>query len=355
MPLNVAIIGAGLSGLACAHRLTQLGVTPRVFEEDREVGGFFPVAEALLEVLYRPVDDPLRALAERYDLYVHPQQSITRFVLESTHERAVLEGFRGFVLMRGRHPDSLERQMARQVEVPIEYGPTDLRSIARESDYVVVATGDPKVVSQVQPWYRDLSGQLAVATIHGSFLPREALVWFGRDFAPEGYGFLLPWSGDQATLSIAVPEHVGDVEVLWQRFLPRLDFDFEVDDVKTIHNFQSGHVEKNRIGNFLFVGNAGGTLMPFMGFGIWDSLLSGFWAAEAIVQKKDFNRMMRPIAASYRRSLGMRRLFARLHDPGLDRLVRMLGAPLGQWLVTRSRLDVLKWAGTVAALGVRDT
>lgn len=353
--MKVSIIGAGLSGLSCAHRLVQLGVTPRIYEEDESVGNFHPVGEALLEMLYRPIEDPIMALSSQYDLYLHPQQTVTRMEVFAPHAHAVLEGFQGFVVMRGDHEDSLEKQLARQIDVPIEYGPTDLRRIARDSDYVVVATGDPEMVSQVQPWYTDSSGDVAVATVRGDFTPQQLTTWFGHDFAPKGYGFMLPWAKHEATLAVVIPRQAGDVEALWPRFLGKLRFDFEVTDFITVRNFQSGHIEKSQIGNMLFIGNAGGALMPFMGFGNWDAILSGIWAAEAIVNKQDFNQRMQPIRRGYRRSLGMRRLFSGLSDASLDRLVGLLSSSAGQYVLIRSRLNLLRVAGILASLGVRDT
>ncbi|MGA9569562.1 MAG: FAD-dependent oxidoreductase, partial [Candidatus Acidiferrales bacterium] len=38
-PTHVAIIGAGISGLACAYRLQQLGVEVTVFESNDSAGG----------------------------------------------------------------------------------------------------------------------------------------------------------------------------------------------------------------------------------------------------------------------------------------------------------------------------
>lgn len=44
-PLKVAVIGAGISGLACAHRLQQLGVDVTVFESNSAAGGMIDSVE----------------------------------------------------------------------------------------------------------------------------------------------------------------------------------------------------------------------------------------------------------------------------------------------------------------------
>ena len=39
MPPTIAVIGAGLAGLTCAHALREAGLAPRVFEKSRGLGG----------------------------------------------------------------------------------------------------------------------------------------------------------------------------------------------------------------------------------------------------------------------------------------------------------------------------
>lgn len=48
--MKVAIMGAGLSGLACAIRLEQLGIYPDIFEKRGSIGDRFVNGEVLLTI-----------------------------------------------------------------------------------------------------------------------------------------------------------------------------------------------------------------------------------------------------------------------------------------------------------------
>lgn len=62
--MDVAIMGAGLSGLACAITLEKNGITPTIFESRSQVGDRFINAEAFLPVFERPIRDNYAYLSD---------------------------------------------------------------------------------------------------------------------------------------------------------------------------------------------------------------------------------------------------------------------------------------------------
>lgn len=119
--IKTAIMGAGLSGLACAITLEQHGINPVIFENRSQVGDRFVNGEILLSILSRPINDCIAYLADSYGIYLHPLSNIGTLAIHSKLERANIKGNLGFTNIRGREEDSFEKQLARQVKSKIHF------------------------------------------------------------------------------------------------------------------------------------------------------------------------------------------------------------------------------------------
>ncbi|MCR3922120.1 MAG: NAD(P)-binding protein, partial [Firmicutes bacterium] len=94
--MKIAIMGAGLSGLACAITLEQNGLFPDIFEHRRVVGDRFVNGEILLSLLNRPVLDSIAYFSEKHNIYLHPTANIKKLLLHSEQQQATIEGHLGF-------------------------------------------------------------------------------------------------------------------------------------------------------------------------------------------------------------------------------------------------------------------
>ncbi|QSO54523.1 FAD-dependent oxidoreductase [Alicyclobacillus curvatus] len=349
--MKVAIMGAGLSGLACAIELERNGIEPFIFEKRSIVGDRFVNGEVLLSMFARPIQDEIQYLSEEHNIYLQPTANISRFVMASRRKTAVLEGRIGFSNIRGRHENSFEQQLKNQLKAPIHcdscYTYEDLLA---EYTHVVVATGDASHANSIVGYDTDLSVTLMGRSVQGSFSRYTIYSWFDERFAPKGHGYLIPYSETEANIVIAYPEY-GDVqtdsqEQMWTLFQNRVETDLNQSLITTdsfhIHGYPMGTAHFPRVGNTFFVGNNLGSLMPFFGFGQFTSILSGIYAARDICGRGSYEESIKGIQQSYRASLVMRRAFEKLNDDSLDLLVQKLSGRWGHWLLT-TRHDVLKW------------
>jgi flavin-dependent dehydrogenase len=185
--MEVAILGAGLSGLSCAITLEKFDVTPTIFEKRGCPGDRFVNAEALFSVLNRPVKDCLKFLKEQYDITLTPIDTVNRLVIHSKNKEGTIDGNIGYTNLRGRHENSFENQLSKQVKSKIEFNSThEYDEIAKNFEYVVLSTGDGDYALKLDNYRCDVTCTLKGATVEGTFLTDTPHVWFNYEILPKG-------------------------------------------------------------------------------------------------------------------------------------------------------------------------
>lgn len=349
--MKIAIMGAGLSGLSCAIVLEQHGLSPVIFEQRKMVGDRFVNGEILLSLLNRPVFDSLAYFAEQYGVFLHPVGNIKKLILHSEKKQAIINGHLGFTNIRGRHENSFESQLARQVKSKIIYHSRyTYEQLVKDFTHVVLATGDAAYATKIQDYRQDLTVTLKGATVSGSFDPYTVAAWLNHRLAPKGYGYLIPFSEKEANIVIAFPEYPENIRLdphaLWERFFQRVCEDLGV-NLKITDNFEiSGYIigicPYPRIGNTFFTGNCFGSIMPFLGFGQFAAILTGVYAAHDLCGLGAYQKLTMPLRHSYENSLVLRRSMEKLSNPQMDMLVEKLNGPLGNMLFNSKHHDPLK-------------
>jgi flavin-dependent dehydrogenase len=351
--MKIAIMGAGLSGLACALTLEKHGIEPTIYERRSRVGDRFVNGEVLLSIFVHPVRDCIASLSDKYGIYLQPTSPIQKMTIHSQRETAVIEGPLGFINIRGRHEDSFEAQLGRQVRSKFHYeSDRSYEDLVKEYTHVIVATGDGDDAKRNRNFREDLTVSISGATVEGRFDRFEVQTWLDYDIAPFGYGYLIPYSETEANVVVALPDKPGDreddLERIWDAIYKKVQGELgqalPVTDSFRIRRYPMGICESARVGNTFYIGNNFGSMMPFLGFGQYNAILTGVFAAYEVCGLGSYEQLSGPLRKSYEHSLVLRRAMENVTDEGLDRIVSLLSGRLGDKLFLANALNPLKLA-----------
>ncbi|WP_202080947.1 NAD(P)/FAD-dependent oxidoreductase [Caldalkalibacillus salinus] len=351
--MDIAIMGAGLSGLSAAITLEKYGVKPTIFEKRREVGDRFVNAEALLPILDLPIDDEIAYFSETFGLYLKPSSNIRNLTIHSENESTTLEGKLGFVNIRGRHEDAFEKQLEKQVQSEIHFhSEHTYEALLREYSHVILATGDAEYSAKIQPFDTDLTVSLKGATVAGHFDRFHVHVWLNHHYAPKGYAYLLPFSDEEANIVIAYPDYPENTEKemaayfepFYQEVQDIFDQTLRITDQFQIRNYVIGMCQYPRIGNTFFVGNNFGSIQPFLGFGQFVAVLTGVCAARDILGLGHYEEDIHQVMKDYKHSLVMRQTLEKMSNAHYDFIVKNMNQEIFSRMLSARRFNSLKYA-----------
>ncbi|CAM3275434.1 NAD(P)/FAD-dependent oxidoreductase [Sporolactobacillus spathodeae] len=355
--MKVAIMGAGLSGLSAAIILERYGVSPVIFEKRSQAGDRFINAEAMLSLLTRPIIDPIRYLSEEFQIFLKPISHINPIIIHSENVQTIINEHVGFTNIRGRNKNSFEAQLASQVTSKIRFNAeVSYEDLLEKFTHVIMATGDASYAIKLHNYREDLSVSLKGATVEGVFTRSEVSVWLDNNLAPKGYAYLIPFSDTEANIVVAVPDLTNEVDETitdyWNRFYDllksHLNQSLKITDQFQITNYKIGICDSPRIGNTFFTGNCFGAIMPFLGFGQFESILTGIYAAYDICGLGKYDALTEPLRKSYQHSLILRRGMEALNNQAFDFIVARMNGYLGKQLFKPSGHDPLKWLSYLA-------
>lgn len=343
-PLRVAVVGAGISGMACALELERHGISPHVFEMRPRVGLVFSLVGATLQMFSRPRRDEFEYLRREYHISLAPLAPWRRVDMRAPNKRAVVEGKLGYFFLRGRDAGSIQNQLAAGLRTPVFYScRADPLALARAYDYVVVASGDIQTAQIFGSWQNMATAWVHGATVLGDFDPNALIMWLNTNFSKSIYAYLVPFNSRRASLVNIVQARTREEgDQYWQRFLEiarppgRISLEFNM-----VHHV--GRMYPHQVGNILFAGIAGGFLEQFLGFGLVPCLKSGVLAARAIVTGQSYEELLRPLNHELDRVAVLRELLQPVDNDTLDRLVWLLGLPGVRHLVYNTNIDVMKY------------
>ena len=351
MPPKVAIMGAGLAGLACAHELKRHGIEPTVFELRHRVGERFPNVEALAGLIQRPQNDAF-AYFERLGFSLRPTAPLNRLIVHGPTTRASFSGNLGHITIRGHWPCSWETQIAAQVRPEILFERNeDWRNLAADYDYVVVATGDAIIPESLGLWRRTVNTHIKGVVLAGRFDPGQIEMWFNTDYTKTSYGYLGPFDDRRACAAVCLPDATPEeLDRCLARFLAGAEIaGREILEFKT-EGYPTGVCSPLQRDNLFFVGNNGGFVDPAFGFGQFDSLISGLMAGRAIARRQDYARLVAPQVARMRCFLRIRAYLNTLENDDFDRAIWLAGRAPVKATLFGLNLDYFGLLGRVLAL-----
>ena len=203
--MRVAIIGAGVSGLACAHELERHGIMPDIFEQRRRVGDLFAHMAVALQILHRPVKDQLKDLKENYHISLKPANVLKKITMHTPKVTGSIYGNLGYLMLKGQSENAVSNQLLKQVKSPVYYNTrAEYTKLAREYDYVVVATGGREITSILGCWEDVSLNWVMGSTVLGSFDPNAMMMWLNTEYAGSSYAYLTPFNRKSASLVLIV-------------------------------------------------------------------------------------------------------------------------------------------------------
>lgn len=327
--MNVAIIGAGVSGLSCAIELERHGIKPVIFEKRAHVGEALDYAVIWPRIMNRPRMDPLKYLKKEYALELTPKNHIKRMVMLSPSKRAVERGSLGYIFKRGYGNDAVEKQLLNYLKSPISFNKyIEAADIKSEFDYVVVANADNITAKKFGIWTDTFNANIRVATVLGKFRTGDVVMWLDTEYTKNGFSYLIPKSAKEASMVQIVNGITGyELDYYWKEFLFSENIDYYISGT-TDAEHDCGFVQPMQVGNLLFVGNAAGLTDDLIGCGGLNAIESGVLAARAMVYGKDYNTLAEPIFSDIVKIHEFRKAFNSLDNNNLDSLIKVLGLPL---------------------------
>jgi flavin-dependent dehydrogenase len=333
--MKIAIIGAGLAGLSCAHELEKHGIKPSVYERNSYIGDQIKHVSALIEILNRPIRNIFKYIGEEYGINLKPIDVLTKFTHFSPNKTTVINGNLGYFL--------------KKTELRLNQAP-DLEQLAGDNDYVIVANGNSIYTETLGCWQTWLNTYIRGAVILGDFDPHELKVWINKNYCKRGYAYLTPFNEKRASL-ILITSDVNEKEIdhFWELFLYTENLKYTItEEYKLEHT--SGFVYPLKTGNILFAGNAGGAIDPFLGFGQFNSITQGIMAARSIVFNQDYENLVGKIIHKNLNLLQIRKAYDMLDNNGYDMLIKSLGLPGIKHVAYYTPLDVVKALSTLLKL-----
>lgn len=352
--MKVAIIGAGISGLAAGLVLEKNGFQSDIYEQNAVVSDHYSHVGVVLNMAYRRITkDPLTYLNNLLTTELTPLETINNLVIHSKNSQAnIKREVIGHSFINGMESNSIQNQILQQFKyTKILYEqrktPEELR---HKYDYVIVATGsrseDYMADKYLKDWQQYLVAYSRVAKLYGKFEPNTATVWANKEVLRDGYGFLVPFSRQIASLYVTVP-HIDGWEELnscWKNFLKS---EAILEQYTLLGTYDRTHVSayssSSTWENCLFVGDQGCFLDPFLGLGAVTAVASGAMAAKAIIENTSYDKLVKEQKEIISIMAKMRNLYDSIDDTIFDRVVSAEDYSLIKKLIYGTNIDWLKY------------
>lgn len=349
--MKIAIIGAGLGGLACALECERLGIIPDVFERDESAGWPWYCIVHWLNLLHRDKGDIRDYFREKYNIDIRPINPCKELVMKGPDTKINISGNLGYLIRRGKQVDSIENQLYRSLKrTPVHFNrPADYKELSKKYDYVVVATGKDTVPKELGIWQDYGLVHLRGGLAYGAFKPTSTTVYFNEKYAGRGFARLGPINTTQAIIGMCqIGDSEYEIDSLYKDFLEfegleDLEFNYKF----SIPMWSTGKVSKFKIDNILLVGRSAGLTERLLGTGAVEALISGVLAARSMIKGKDYNSLVQPLQDHIENISALRTPFEKLDNDGLNNLLRAIGTPGIKQLIYNTNINLTDIVGSI--------
>lgn len=350
--MKVAIIGAGLSGLCCAHELEQLNIEPVVYEKRSYVSQIYPHVSCILKAAHRPVRDSLRYFNNNMNISVTPLNTVNTIIHHSPKKTVIIKGRFGYFFKHLNDSDSFSNQVysslkSTHIKTSRE---GDFKKLAKQYDYVVAATGSSAAAEEVGCWQEWQQFYTKGAVILGNFDPNTLIIWLNKDYCKNGYAYLAPFSKKKASLVLVVTDvNERDTDQYWKTFIYRENIQYDIiEEFRFEH--KSGYVYPLKYNNLLFVGNAAGGYEPFFGAGHVNAVTMGVCAARSIAKGTDYAMQIKDSIERNKKIKKCMNKFSRLDNNDYDKIVGATGLPGMKHLLYGFPVDTSKYGTYISQI-----
>ena len=347
--MRVAVIGAGIAGLSCAIVLEKNGILPTVFEKTSFIGEREQHVGAILNIMNRPVKDPLKYIKQTFDIEITPINTVNILTHYSPNQKTSITGNFGYFTKRDQEENSIKKQLFAQLkktEVLLNRE-VNYKQLIGEYDYVVAADGKPDIAEELGCWTDWIRGYIKGAVIEGEFNPNELVIWLDQTYCKNGYAYLTPFSSKKASISLYVPyTDVNEIDHYWDKFIQKEQIKSRIVETFKVYHC-SGQVYPHRVDNLFLAGNTGGAIDPFLGFGQIKSISMGGMAARAIIEGSDYEKLIRQFYKSTLNLYELRKSFNTITNKQFDFIVKSLGFPGVKLIIYDTPLNVIKYGAFV--------
>lgn len=357
--MKVAIVGAGVSGLACAYRLNQLGVKPVIFEKKSVIGESMNLWGMHLKCFNTISSSPLHYFKKKYGLKIKPVDTIKKLTMRTANREVNIKGNLGCIFLRGMEQDSLELQLFNQVQadfymdtcIPDSF----IADMEKQFDFLVISTGNLDFADRAGLVEESFVYLVRSGIVEGEFRPGKVISWLNMEFTSNSFIYLIPVNRNRAMITMLIGDiSQSELDYYWKRLL--LMEDITGNMISTIDcNFHCGRVKVNPFGNVYHIGNAGGMTDDFVGFGIVNGIAAGIMAADAIVLGKNFEQSIKPIKNQVNQLHNLRVVSNSQNNRTWQYLVSIMGLPGIRHAVYKYSLINYSSLGALAGLFIKNS
>lgn len=317
--MKVAIIGSGISGLACAHELKRHGIIPTVFEKKAYIGEVLELPAIQLDIFDTAVKNPVKYLNKKFGIDITPHYEVNEIVMVSPTKTHTVKGRMGTVILRGREKGFLTIQLKEATEISTTVNTfAKIEEIKNEFDHIFIGTGTLEIPMQMNLASVQFDAQVRIASVLGDFKTNSIKLWMNTKYAKHGYAYLVANYYNSACLVLAVDNiKANELDYYWNEFLSTENINYDIIETKDLRHI-IGSVNPVHVDNLYFIGNSGGFLDSMLGFGAMSAMISGATAANCMINGLDYNVAMKKTRKDIMAKYEFRKMFNTFDNDAMD-------------------------------------
>lgn len=352
--MKIAIIGAGLAGLSCAFECERLGIYPDIYERDSTIGWIWPSVVFWPSAFYREQGDIVTYLRQSFNININPSGKVKSFTMKSPNKEVRVNGDLGYFLIRGKSVKAVEYQLLHKLNrTRIQYNmPANYKELSKQYDYVIVSSGRIKQAMKLGVW-KPIDNVLMIGgVVLGDFNQNSSTIYFNTEYAGSGYGRITPFSPSQAVVGLYIIGEKAKDEFNAERLFDKFLRYENLDNLEFIYKikppiFPVGKVKKFQVGNVLLAGRAAGLTDRLIGVGAPEAIISGILAARAVIQGKDYKKLVKPLQRHIENVSSFRKKVNGFTNDDFDRLLSSIDKPIVKKALYNSNINFIDMAGSI--------